>query len=235
MSVTWERADGAWTSVTKAVEEPISQSRIQERNKTMPYGCDSFSNSFPCGADFYVGELNAANAFNTAAAATVGAGNTFAYYFLYGPSSAPPGVDAYTWGVQQADGAYTGWNSNNQVARRTIFGDVEGNVGDFGWVADQRQNQLVWEGYAAELGNQGLYPGLYSTQALWNGIMGAGYTIGGGTPVWSADNQTTGPCGSCPGGLPSLPTIGGVAPTIWQYDSTPSCANDLDFAASLPG
>ena len=28
MSVTWERADGAWTSVTKAVEEPISQSRI---------------------------------------------------------------------------------------------------------------------------------------------------------------------------------------------------------------
>jgi len=29
VSVTWERADGAWTSVTKAVEEPIFQSRIQ--------------------------------------------------------------------------------------------------------------------------------------------------------------------------------------------------------------
>jgi len=27
--VTWERADGAWTGVTKPVEEPISQSRIQ--------------------------------------------------------------------------------------------------------------------------------------------------------------------------------------------------------------
>ncbi len=201
----------------------------------MLYGCDSNSNDFPCAYDFYIGELNAGGAFNADAARAATPHDTFGYYFLLGPASggATDPNSAYQWGRQQADGSNAGWQANDLVWRNTIFGDIEG-PGENGWTGDQGLNQKVWEGFRDVLGSYGRNVGLYSTNYQWNAIMGSGYQCGVSV-VWSADSGNVVGCRACPASFPNLPTIGGVSPTIWQYNLTPGCPSDLDLAVGLPG
>jgi len=85
--------------------------------------------------------------------------------------------------------------------------------------------------------------GVYCSQNQWNSIMGSGYGIPPGTPVWSFDGIPNNACSGnlCPIGLPSLPQIGGISPTIWQYAQNcpsdpqdPTKQSDYDVATSLP-
>jgi hypothetical protein len=63
--------------------------------------------------------------------------------------------------------------------------------------------------------------------------MGRSYNLNGHTPVRSFENVNSMACDACPTSL-NVSTIGGETPTIWQYNQTPGCANDLDAATSLP-
>jgi hypothetical protein len=224
------------------------------------YGCDTNVLCYPCSADFYIGELGFAttprlNNFNFDAAATVGCLKTYGYWFLYGPDTAQATTNdaAYYWGRQQGDAASQSWLATPQVCELTLFGDVEidaahGNY--FGWsTTNSALNQKVWEGFYNQVasstfiggsGKEALYPAVYSLQSMWTFVMGSSYGLPPGTPVWSADTGAA--CSSCdnsspscPATFPALPTIGGVAPRIWQYNKTPGCNADLNVAlAPLP-
>ena len=225
----------------------------------MLYGCDSNSDHFPCGsADFYIGRLGYGttkdlSVFNSSTAATVRWNNTFGYWFVQGPNDASPpattDTEAYSWGQSQASAAASAWATTQGVCRSIIFADIEGNpvLGTNGWGTNTSLNQKVWEGFYNQLAADPhkFLVGLYSTSEQWDAIMGSGYGVPSGTTVWSADltnsNGSNGPepCGGCPTSFPSnLGTIGGIAPTIWQYNQNtgqpPTCADDLDAALSLP-
>lgn len=208
----------------------------------MYYGCDSASNSFPCGANFYIGQIGYGTTqsytyFNTAAANAVGAANTYGYWFVYGPDAVDATTDAaaYSWGQQQADAAYAArLNAPAPIGRVTVFADVEGGPGSNGWSSNVALNRKVWEGFFNQLAAHVLSAGLYSTSYQWTQTMGSGYGIPAGTSVWSADSQNTPGCDSCPSSFPELPSIGGVSPVIWQYNGTPGCSADLNAANSLP-
>ena len=222
------------------------------------YGCDTNSNCFPCSTDFYIGEIGFGttpmlNNFNAASAALVGCGRTYGYWFLYGPDTAGATTNdaAYLWGRQQADAASQAWIDTVAVCRVTVSGDVEftSPTEHNGWNSTNTAlNQNVWTGFYNQLVSSttvdgkpksSLNPGLYSLQSMWTSIMGGSFGIPPGTPVWSADMQQG--CSSCdnsspncPSSFPSLPLIGGIAPSIWQYNQQPPCAADLNVASSLP-
>jgi hypothetical protein len=209
----------------------------------MYYGCDSNSNDFPCSADFYIGRIGYGttaddSVFNYQAAAKVGCTRTWSYWFLQGPSAAPPGTTAYDWGKAQADAAIAAWGGNASVCGHTVYGDVEG-PGQYGWsYLEFQNNSQVWQGFYDELSGSSalLNPGLYSSAFQWTHIMDT-YQVAATTPVWSADQTNSVGCENCPTEFPALPPIGGVSPTIWQYNSTSAqggCPSDLDLASELP-
>ncbi len=106
---------------------------------TTYYGTDSNTQSC-CGVpqNFYVGRFGygttgSAQYFNTSAANAAGYNNTYEYWGVQGPGSAP-GTDPWTWGSQQAAAAryqYTHNANAGYAGGLTIFGDIEPGFG--GW------------------------------------------------------------------------------------------------------
>jgi hypothetical protein len=143
---------------------------------------------------------------------------------------------SYNWGVAQAQAAVAAWLSTQGVCRSTYFADIEG-PGTYGWGSNTSLSQSVFEGFCNQLAAdpRKFIIGVYTSTSAWSGIMGSGYGLPAGTPLWSADNQLTGSqCNVCPTSLSGLPAIGGVTPVIWQYNITVYCPADLDCAESLP-
>lgn len=220
----------------------------------MYYGCDSGSDGFPCGANFYLGRLGQGKTadstyFNSAAAQTVGSSNTYSYWGIQGPTADPnyePGntSEATTWGENQAKAFVTAWDNQTLTDRYTLFGDVESGFG--GWLAaGNALNHAVYEGFMTYINQLDAVPsfvsGVYSSYGEWANIMGSGYSISPANVEWAANWLTS--CNVCPSSMSGVESFGGATPAIWQYNgcnkdcttTTPSpCPYDLDVSASLP-
>ncbi len=166
-------------------------------------GCDSNTDAFPCGANFYIGQLGSGTkigeapcgggvAFNTSATSTINAevgGNTYGYWSVLGPKGDPSyngtEAEAYSWGEKQGTAAWNAYNDNANVVNITLFGDLEdyvppsgcpSGIADWGWMSgNQILNQQVWEGFYNELKSLGMNPGVYSYPNFWATYMGSGW------------------------------------------------------------
>ena len=216
------------------------------------YGIDGSgsASSGPCALEFYIGELGVGTTigggpcngacFNTDAANAVGSGNTFGYWFVYGPTKDPSyngtTTEANHWGHEQGRQAVQAWYDNPHVARYTIFADIEGAPNEYGWSTDQSLNVAVWEGFYEEVNgaNNGLMKaGVYSAPDAWATLTGS-HQLNGSVPEWSSESDI-----GCSAACPTPTTFdaqgfGGEFPVIWQYAINCGSYGDLDAASSLP-
>jgi hypothetical protein len=114
------------------------------------------------------------------------------------------------------------------LAVPTVWLDVE-PVNDFEWSADLEANAAVVRGAAKAYADQGLTVGVYSTTALWQGVVG---DLRLGLPEWRAAGQTSRAeavrrCG------PDRMFQGGTAVLTQWVDARPDGARDRDV--TCPG
>lgn len=209
------------------------------------WGTDSASGNC-CGMpyNFYIGRFGVGQTadqsgspyFNISAANAAGFNNTFGYWGVQGPGSAPSGMSAYSWGQAQATAAWNAWGSgpfSGKLGGYTVFGDLESGFG--GWsFGNYGPNQQVVNGFLSKLWSitpTNVFPGLYSSPYYWSNLFGTAYSVGSTSYVlWVAGCDTCGsdlcsPCASCN----TISTVtnkfssvastsfGGYKAVIWQY------------------
>ena len=199
---------------------------------------------WPCGKNFYIGRIGWGTTadlsyFSSTLSGDVGAANTYAYWQLQGPGTTPSGQTPFEYGQAQGNACLNQWTAMynaGEVKRLTVFADVEPN-GAVGWYynpssSQQTANQDVLNGFLS------VFPthdrGLYCASGTWTNYFGsvtaANYYI---QVAWSYDNASA-TFSSCPTTF-SVPQIGGLTPTIWQFvAATDQYHNDFDMATSLP-
>jgi hypothetical protein len=214
------------------------------------FGCDSGSDAFPCGSNFYIGKLghgtlSGSSEFNVSAAKKVGVSHTYSYWYVLGPTADPDySVDTYTetdaenWGKSQANAYTSAWEGNTYVGGTTLFADIEGSSID-GWLASGNSlNRSVYQGFSKEC-NSFSAAGVYSSIGDWENIMGS-YAAYPAVVEWIANYDQS--CDACPINI-AVDGFGDIAPTIWQYTgceencgttSAYPCPYDLDIATELP-
>ena len=145
-----------------------------------------------------------------------------AYFFMGGPSYAPSGTSYYNWGVDQAYDAYVSFNNaqsatGNKYTFNFLFGDIEGNPGQYGWTSSIANNQQVWDGFYQSLQSIGVNVGVYSAPDAWNTLMG-GQSVT--TVEWTYEqNADPGSPYPCPTATFSGGPGTGSAATFFDYTS----------------
>jgi hypothetical protein len=182
-------AESNETSEDPAYLSNPSAAELNETDATAEYffGSDSATSANPEGGDFYIGKLGYGNTVqfdaNTgggiyfSSARAQDASYVYGYWFLSGMQTAPAGIAATDWGVQQAKLALQSYESMKSVygskIRPIIFIDVEPaftGMKDY----DYANNQLIYNAFVNYLNQygQGVKPGTYSSPGSWERTMG---------------------------------------------------------------
>lgn len=204
-------------------------------------GIDSGSNPpFACpgsGGHYYIGRIGGElttdySDFNyTTAAAVENAEWVSAYWDVAGPNSPlrPTGSTPSQWGKLQAEAFITAWSDITQVDGTTLFGDIE--PGNKGWATTtQPDNRAVITAFLAEIATS-LTPGVYVTADNWGDWFTAGWTCPVPFVLWLANSFAA--ITSCSDAesewSTNTPPLGGFQTMIWQYNTHPPSAQDLDI------
>jgi hypothetical protein len=177
----------------------------------------------------------------------VGAGG---YWFMHGPNDAlAAGLSAYNWGKRQANWAMTDWqrwyaNGIHRMPLRILWADIE-SPGAHGWSStNTAANRDVFNGFydTVVAANEGLEPGVYSTNVQWSEIMsGHGSLLN--TWEWTAQTSRSNDPSPCPTsfGSSSISAVffGGQTASspkaaIWQWSLGNLDYDQIDSNKSLP-
>lgn len=190
---------------------------------------------FPTGAGvqtehFYIGRLGGeltADSYGFDIQAAKAATRTFGYWDLGGPThpARPTGQSPQAWGHAQAQAFLAAWRAQHQVDGTTLFLDVE--VGNGGWVANpgpagQTENGAVLQGALTALSSVA-EPGIYIGSSFWTQAFGASADPGVPFVLFLAGTPCPATVEDAIAAWDHLPTVGGMAPMIWQW-RIPGCA-----------
>lgn len=215
-------------------------------------GADLVSSSNPDG--YGPGSTFAWNSADAAAANTdhfryhngVGAGG---YWFMFGPGDTDgTGRSPFSWGQLQGRWALSDWqrwygDGRNRMPLRILWMDVE-VPGSYGWGSNGEANRQVFNGFwdYVSSANQGIVPGVYSTNYQWYSIMGGSGNIGH-TWEWTAQVSRANSPAPCPGSF-SGPSIradffGGqhessAHTAMWQWSLGNADYDQIDANKHMP-
>ena len=164
--------------------------------------------------------------FNTGYAGAYAKNITAGCQAAAGNAPIPPGTPAHTasteqqaWEIGCSETAYAVSHAPGTPAM--WWADVEtGNS----WSTSTTYNGFAVDGIAYELSMTGITGGVYSTPAMWDKIVGAGFVS---TPAITADWQ---PTATCPASGLSLLAGGGYAP-VWVIQTGTLSWNGVSFGA----
>lgn len=223
------------------------------------YGTDSNTASgYGIPQNFYIGRFGLGVTpstlyFNTSAANSAGSSNTYEYWGLQGPGSAPSGTSSYDWGQQQGNLAASQWYNNGNaiyVAGRTVFGDVEPGFG--GWDSGSTSDkQSVLNGFLDAIqyySVTSLIPGIYISPSNWQTYFSTGFRPNQYFVLWLTGCQTLtiscAPCDtSCSGTTSQAASVmaaaannyfGGSRASLLQYWTLPPSCGDYNVAIQSP-
>ena len=185
---------------------------------------------FPAGSGvapehFYIGRIGGettASVYGFDIKAAKAATKTFAYWDLAGPGTiAEPAI----WGSKQAESFFLAVTTQHYVQGRTLFLDVESGNG--GWGTHIASNQATFAGALNALALQHIVPGVYISEYEWVQFFGsASWSPDVPFVLWLAGNADP-TLGLAIASWDRLPTLGGMQPMLWQYNSSGSTASPL--------
>ena len=196
----------------------------------------NFAVPFPSGAGvqpqhFYIGRLGGelkADAMGFDIQAAKQATRTFGYWDLGGPAhpARPANQSPTAWGHAQATAFLAAWRAQHQVDGATLFLDVEAGNGGWGGPglgpADQAENLAVLQGALTTL-SAAVEPGVYIGAGFWDQAFGASADPGIPFVLFLAGTPCPATVEGAIAAWDHLPTVGGMAPMIWQW-RIPGCA-----------
>jgi hypothetical protein len=178
---------------------------------------------------------------------------TSGFWFMYGPGDTDgTGDSAYNWGQQQGKWAAADWErwysgGVHRMPLRILWADVEENyAGEYGWsTSDTSANRDVFNGFydAVNSAGDGLSPGVYSTNYLWDQAIMAGNSGIPSTWEWTAQVSRASTPSPCPvdygGGSFYADFFGGQVESsahaaIWQWSLGTDDYDQINSNKSLP-
>jgi hypothetical protein len=180
----------------------------------------------------------------------VGAGG---FWFMFGPGDTDgTGLSPYNWGYQQGKWALADWQrwygggtyQSHHLPLRILWMDVE-VPGSYGWGSNGSANRQVFNGFwdYVSNANQGVVPGVYSTQYQWNTIM-SGNTNIPSTWEWTAQVSRSNTPSPCPDSFYVDSSFNAVffggqnessaQTAMWQWSQGNADYDQIDSNKSLP-
>ena len=186
---------------------------------------------FPTGTGvapehFYIGRIGGevtASSYGFDIKAAKAANRVFGYWDLAGPSQVV--TLGATWGEQQAKSFASSFHNFRpaQVRGTTLFLDVESGNG--GWGNDSSANRSVLRAALAALKSLGFTPGVYIGLSAWvQFFSSAEWSPNIPFVLWLAGNANQ-TLAEAIAQWETLPTLGGMRPMLWQYNSSGSTAS----------
>jgi len=176
---------------------------------------------------------------------------TGGFWFMYGPGDTDgTGDSATAWGEQQGSWAVADWerwydNGVHRMPLRILWADVE-VPGSYGWGSDGTANRDVFNGFydAVSDAGDGLVPGVYSTNSMWNSIMSGNASLLN-TWEWTAQVSVENSPSPCPADFSESGSFyadffGGQTDSsadaaLWQWSQGNEDYDQIDAGKSLPG
>jgi hypothetical protein len=176
----------------------------------------------------------------------VGAGG---YWFMFGPGDTDgTGDSPSAWGAQQGKWALADWQrwydgGVHRMPLQILWMDIE-VPGSYGWGSNGAANRAVFNGFWNYVSgaNQGIQPGVYSTNYQWGVIM-SGNTSIPNTWEWTAQVSRADSPSPCPDNFGSGSfyadffggqTDGSAHTAMWQWSLGNADYDQIDANKSLP-
>src|SRR5215469_12299345 len=172
------------------------------------------------------------------------------FWFMFGPGDTDgTGLSAYNWGHQQGVWAVADWQrwyggGTHRMPFRILWMDVE-VPGSYGWGSNGSANRQVFDGFWDYVNgaNQGMVPGVYSTQFQWDAIM-SGHTSISNTWEWTAQVSRSNSPSPCPDNFSMGSSFNAVffggqnensaRTAMWQWSQGNADYDQIDSNKSLP-